>query len=246
MASGREEAARIVCSPPSAQAPAVHDFLCDRLRQYFFVGGMPECVKAFTESGSLKEAFAVQEEICDTYRADFAKYRPGADPACLNGVFSAAARAVGRQVQYAKLVDGFSNPTIKKAFDLLCMAGVLHRVPAADPSGLPLGASASARIFKCLLVDIGLLRHLSGMPADVEYGKPDLLQIYRGAMAEQFVGQELRARQGGELYYWSRRAKSSSAEVDFLGRQGIGTIEKTTALQSEWLTITGASRPQRQ
>ena len=85
-----------------------------------------------------------------------------------------------------------------------------------DPSGLPLGASAAENIFKALLVDIGLMRYLTGMPLDVEYGKTDLLNIYNGAMAEQFVGQEMRLTQQGDIYYWSRRAKSSSAEVDYV------------------------------
>jgi predicted AAA+ superfamily ATPase len=50
----------------------------------------------------------------------------------------------------------------------------------------------------------------------VEYAKDDLLDIYRGAMAEQFVGQEMRAAQGPDLYYWAREARSSAAEVDYL------------------------------
>ena len=63
--------------------------------------------------------------------------------------------------------------------------------------------------------DVGLMQHLCGMPVDVEYAKTDLLDIHAGAMAEQFVGQELFAA-GQELHYWARGAKSSTAELDFL------------------------------
>ena len=66
------------------------------------------------------------------------------------------------------------------------------------------------------MVDIGLMGHLTGMPVNVEYQKPDLLGVYRGALAEQFVGQEIVLSQQENLYYWSRRAKSSSAEVDYV------------------------------
>ncbi len=66
------------------------------------------------------------------------------------------------------------------------------------------------------MLDIGLMRYLSGMPNDIEYAKSDLLAIYRGAMAEQFIGQEMLVSQKGGLYYWDRQAKSSSAEVDYL------------------------------
>jgi predicted AAA+ superfamily ATPase len=66
------------------------------------------------------------------------------------------------------------------------------------------------------LLDIGLWQRLSGIRTDIEYLKTDLLDVYRGAMAEQFVGQELLVSQDSELYYWSREAPSSTAEVDYL------------------------------
>lgn len=215
-ALGNSEAAQTVLGAPSAVPEAVHDFLCRELRQYFFIGGMPESVKAFTESSSMQDSFEVQAEICETYRLDFAKYTPQVDKSCLNAVLTTVTQSVGQQIKYARLADGYSNPTIKKAFELLCLAHFVRKVPAANPGGLPLGASASAKIFKALLVDIGLMRYLSGMPVDVEYSKPDLLSMYRGAMAEQFVGQEMAVSQGNALYYWSRHQKSSSSEVDYL------------------------------
>jgi predicted AAA+ superfamily ATPase len=89
-------------------------------------------------------------------------------------------------------------------------------VSSTSPSGLPLGASASATKFKALMVDLGLMQHLCGMPVDLEFPKTDLLTIYQGALAKQFVGQELAAAGQEPLHYWSRDAKSSSAEVDFL------------------------------
>jgi predicted AAA+ superfamily ATPase len=150
------------------------------------------------------------------YRQDFSKYTPHVDRNCLTAVFASVARNVGRQIKYSHLAEGFSHPTIKKAFDLLCLAQVIRRVPSASPSGLPLGATASARNFKALMVDIGLMQHLCGMPMSGDYAQKDLLAIHQGATAEQFVGQELTAAGHSELHYWAREAKSSSAEVDFL------------------------------
>ena len=128
----------------------------------------------------------------------------------------AAAKAVGQKIKYARLTDNFSNPNIKKAFDLLCQARFLHKVPSASPAGLPLGATASERKFKALIIDIGLMQNLFGISADTEYARQDLLSIYRGALAEQFVGQELLACLDNEVYFWSREEKSSTAEVDYL------------------------------
>lgn len=214
-ATGHQDAAQTVLKRPFKVSESIHAFLCDELRRYFFVGGMPESVMAFAETGSMRASFEVQEEIVETFRMDFSKYSPKSDKHCLNGVLTAAAKNVGQQTKYSRLAEGYSNPTIKKAYDLLNLAGVLRKVSSTDPSGLPLGASASSKIFKTVLLDVGLMRYLTGMPTDVEYSTPDLLSIYRGGVAEQFAGQELSVSQNGNLYYWARNAKSSTAEVDF-------------------------------
>lgn len=215
-ATGNQSAAEAILREPASISPPVHDMLCEELKRYFFVGGMPACVKAYRESGSFNDAFEVQAEIIDSYRMDFVKYTPQVDRFCLDAVFSSIAQQVGSQIKYAHLGEGYSSQTLKKAFELLCLANVIRKISSADPSGLPLGATASSKIFKSLMLDIGLMRYLSGMPADREYAKTDLLAIYRGAMAEQFVGQEMAVSQNGSLYYWDRQAKSSSAEVDYL------------------------------
>ncbi len=215
-AIGHNEAAGILLESPKAVSEPVHALLCEELRKYFFIGGMPESVLSYVESGSMQEAFEVQAEICETYRMDFAKYRPQVNKDCLNSVLTSLSQNVGQQIKYSRLATGFSNPTMRKAFDLLAMAKIITKIPSADPSGLPLGASSSDKVFKCLMVDIGLMRYLTGMPVDVEYQKAELLNIYQGGMAEQFVGQEMLLSQNGSLHYWSRQAKSSSAEVDYL------------------------------
>ncbi len=123
---------------------------------------------------------------------------------------------MGQQIKYSRLGGSHSHTTAKRAFDLLCMAKVVKRVPSVSPIGLPLGAKVSANRFKAIMVDIGMWQHLSGMKIDLEYAKNDLLDVYRGAMAEQFVGQEMLISQHNDLYYWSRETRGSSAEVDYL------------------------------
>jgi len=215
-AIGNAPAAKAVLGNPADISPAVHELLREELKRYFFIGGMPEAVKAYLNNHSLRDAFEVQKEIAESYRMGFAKYTPKVDRFSLDSVFTSLPQHIGKQIKYARLGEGFSRLVLKKAFDALCLAQVARRVPSVDPSGLPLGATASAKLFKALMLDIGLLRYLSGMPNDIEYAKSDLLAIYRGAMAEQFVGQEMLVSQQGGLYYWDRQAKSSSGEVDYL------------------------------
>jgi len=215
-AIGKDKAAEAVLEEPGETSEAVHTMLLDELKRYCFVGGMPEAVATFVASRSVQGAFEVHAELCDTYRQDFSKYARRSDPDCLNATLSGVAQGVGQQVKYSRLAEGHSHTTIKRAFDLLCKARVITRVPSARPSGLPLGAKVSANRFKAILVDVGLWQHLCDMKVDSEYTKNDLLDVYRGAMAEQFVGQEMSVSQGLDLHYWSREAKGSTAEVDYL------------------------------
>jgi hypothetical protein len=215
-AAGNDAAAETVAGPPGPVSEATHRFLMNEIRRYGFVGGMPEAVQAHASTGSLEEAFAVQAELCESYRQDFARYAPRVDPRRLDEVLLSVAQRVGSQVQYARLSREVTGPTAKHAFDLLCQARVLRRVPACDPSGVPLGASARRSRFKALVLDVGLWQHLSGLRVPTEYSRDDLLAVYRGTMAEQLVGQELVVSQGSEVFYWAREARGSSAEVDYL------------------------------
>jgi predicted AAA+ superfamily ATPase len=93
---------------------------------------------------------------------------------------------------------------------------LLHRIPACDPSGLPLGATANPVKFKAALLDIGLMQRACRLPVESALDSGDLLSLYRGKLAEQFVAQEILATGEGELFYWARDARGSSAEVDYL------------------------------
>jgi hypothetical protein len=190
--------------------------LVDELRKYFFIGGMPECVKTFVETKSLAQVFEIQSDLISTFRQDFSKYARKADSSCLNSVLFNVSQKIGEQIKYSELADGFSNPTIKKAFELLETARLVKKVKAASPSGIPLGASAKEKKFKSVLLDIGLMANLNGINISKEYMKSDLLSVFRGAMAEQFVGQEILASTNSDLYYWAREASGSSAETDYL------------------------------
>lgn len=215
-ATGHSQAAGILTAPPCRQPESVHRLLLEELQKYAIVGGMPECVSVYAETGHLWEACSIQADLAQTFREDFSKYAPYADKNCLRTVFTSVATSVGRQIKYTRMAEGFSHTTNKRAFDLLCLARVARKVKAADPSGLPLGAGASDKKFKALFVDIGLMQHLCDLPPDRILSRKDLLAVYNGALAEQFVGQELLASGRENLYYWAREARNSQAEVDYL------------------------------
>lgn len=208
--------AELILASPQKLSESIHKMLTDEVRRYFFIGGMPECVKTYSDTHKMKDVFDIQADLVNTYRQDFSKYAPYSDKRCLNSVLSSCTKKVGLQTKYSRLAEGFSNPTIKKAYDLLSTARLIRKVSSASPAGLPLAATASERKFKTIILDIGLMTYLSGLPVQTEFNKLNLLSVFNGALAEQFVGQEFIAAGQNVLYYWSRDAKNSNAEVDYL------------------------------
>lgn len=224
LATGKELLASETAQKPCRLADNIHQLLKDELKKYFFIGGMPECVKTYVETGSIAEVFTIQSDLIATFRQDFAKYAQYSDKRCLNTVLSSVAQQVGAQIKYSRLSEGFTNPTIKKAFELLETARLIRKVIASNPGGMPLGAGTNDKLFKAVTLDIGLMSNLCGLNIAKEFQQTDLLSIFRGALAEQFVGQELVASGSGDLFYWSRQAKSSNAETDYLIEAGNGLV----------------------
>jgi len=73
-----------------------------------------------------------------------------------------------------------------------------------------LGATANQKKFKGPMLDIGLLQRLCQVPVELELKQENLLAMYRGKLAEQFVAQELLAWHSSELFYWARDARGSN------------------------------------
>lgn len=216
LAIGKEQMAEYLKKSPGNTAEKIQKMILNELRTYFFIGGMPECVKCYRDSGSMIEAFSVQSEILDSYRDDFSKYKPHIDTTCLDAVFLNVAKSIGEQLKYTRLNVSHSSQMNHKAFDLLAKAKVIHKIPACDPSGLPLGATANQKKFKAAMLDIGLMQRICQVPAELELKHENLLAMYRGKLAEQFVAQEMLTKSNSGLFYWARDARGSSAEVDYL------------------------------
>jgi hypothetical protein len=209
--------AAAICNEPIIEiSESSHGFLIEQLRIYWFAGGMPECVKEYENSKSIKSAAEVQDEICETLRWDFNKYKPKTDVNCLSTVFSGVAANVGQQIKYTGLTKDFTIPTIKKAYESLTMARIVHKVKSVSSPGIPLEVHASDKKFKSLFLDIGLMNRVMGIDYNEALNHKNLLAIYRGQLAEQFVGQELATVSNKQLYYWAREAKNSNAEIDYL------------------------------
>jgi len=201
--------------------PAViHTRLSTYLKRYLVLGGMPESIAAYAESGSFLESESIKHAILDTFRDDFGKYGPRIDTERLRMVFARLPRLVGTRVKYTHIDRDARSAEIAAALNRLAQAQLVYAVRRSAANGIPLGAEASPQNFKIIFLDVGLLTTAVGLNAlDLEPTE-DTLMIHRGMLAEQFVGQHLLYdRPSWEplmLHYWSREKKGASSEVDYV------------------------------
>ncbi|MCA9430209.1 MAG: ATP-binding protein [Candidatus Omnitrophica bacterium] len=206
---------------PSDPIPdSIHSRLLERLRVFWVVGGMPLAIKNYIESGDTRMVAQEHQSLLQTYEDDFAKYEGRVHPHRLRKVFRRLPALIGGKIKYSKIDPEERSRDLIQSLDQLEMARVLYRVHHSAGNGVPLGAEADDRDYKPLFLDIGLVSTSLGLDLVSQSRVEDLLMVNEGTLAEQFIGQHLLYRgpsyKRPELYYWNRKEKSSSAEVDYL------------------------------
>lgn len=205
----------------------IHNKLVDFLRTYMLVGGMPEAVKTWVEYHDYIRCQEVQDDIVVTYEDDFPKYKMNVDPTLLRRTLRSVAVQAGKKFVYTKVGLDYKTAEVKKAVELLTLAGILHPVTHTDANGLPLGSEEDKSYQKMLLLDTGLLLRLLNMSlGDVSELTTQILTASatdlanKGPMAEMVAGLEMLHNMSPnirhELYYWVRHAKNSQAEIDYI------------------------------
>jgi len=208
-------------SPSVDEIPNVaHQQLLKKLRDYFFVGGLPEAVQVFGEGESLQEVAAVHRSIVSTYQDDFSKYTKQNDLFLIQKIFNYIPKSLGKKVKYTNISRDARAAQVKKGISLLTKARICHRVKHSHCTGLPLAAESSETVYKLIFMDIGLVNHICGCDWRTMAAFDDRQLVNEGGIAEQFIGQHLIDISGGLdqplLHYWLRERKSSNAEVDYV------------------------------
>lgn len=206
-------------SPSSVPRAAQQHFL-KKLRDYFFVGGLPEAVQTFHEEQSLQEVSAVHRSITATYQDDFSKYARQNDLILIQKIFNAIPRSLGQKVKYTNVSREHRSAKIKNGISLLTKARVCHQIKHCHCTGIPLAAESSDNVYKLIFMDIGLASHICGCDWRTMAAFDDRQLVNEGGLAEQFIGQHLIDISGGleppSLHYWLRERKIANAEVDYV------------------------------
>ncbi len=205
----------------------IHQALYVRIREYLALGGMPAVVREYLETKNFLRCQEIQTAILTTFRNDFGKYAKHTQHKYLQAIFARAPGLIAQWFKYSKLDPDTPARTLKNALDKLRDAGLIILVHATSGVGLPLNTHENPKKFKLLFLDVGLVKRACNLDLEVLF-KNDLMLINEGALAEQFVGQELLAYLGKEdmntLFFWIREEKNSSAEVDYLAAIGSQVI----------------------
>lgn len=203
----------------SSIPPVIHQRGIDLIKQYSIVGGMPKVVHAFKERQSLNECQHLQAQIINTYRDDFNKYGKRIDSAICEVIFNKASNLLCKNFKYTEVDPDLQSKQIKPALLALIKAGVYRQIILASASGIPLNSNLVFKKFKLLFLDIGLIKQMTRLGAEV-LQSDNLHLIHQGALMEQLVGQELLTYQPmnslPELFYWRRDKRGSQAELDYL------------------------------
>ena len=189
----------------------------DLLRLYYFIGGMPEAISAYLQSGDFSEVRNVQQDILDAYRGDFAKHSGAAIGERCRLIFESLPRHLAKENKkfvYGVVKKGARGRDLDDALQFLIDAGLVTKVKRIAAPGIPLAAYADEASFKLFCVDVGLLGALADIDSSTIVDGNALFTHFKGAMAEQYVCQQLTSDCGFVPYYWS--AAKGGAEVDFV------------------------------
>lgn len=191
----------------------VHDKLLEMFYLYLVVGGMPEAVQKFVETGDFMEVGVVHDSIIEQYKVDFTKYEKK-DRLKLIGAYNlipSELNSKNKRFIFTDLDRNLRFDEYEDSFLWLSNAGVAVPVYNTTEPVVPLAINRKSNLFKLFLSDVGLLSTLYGNTTRLK-----LLDrgedINCGAVFENAVSQELLAK-GFRLYYYNSK---KHGEIDFV------------------------------
>ncbi|MBC2888591.1 ATP-binding protein [Gordonibacter massiliensis (ex Traore et al. 2017)] len=187
------------------------------LKDYYFVGGMPEAVMAFAKNSDYSEARTVQKRITTDYERDFSKHLDARETEKVLAVWNSLPAHLAQENKkfvFGRIAKGSRAKDYESALTWLSQAGLVHVVPRITKPGIPLKAYRDSGAFKVFTLDVGLLGAMSELNARSVIEGNRLFEEFKGALAEQYVCQQLISECHLAPWYWS--AENSRGEIDFI------------------------------
>lgn len=217
LAMGKEQLVELLRSNSWAALTPLRGMLTELLRQYYFVGGMPEAVKTYVERGDIWEVRSIHSKIIDAYRNDMSKHVPKQQVQRINMVWNSIPSQLARDNKkfiYGALRKGARANDFGIAIQWLVDSGLVHKVHRISKPVVPLKFYEDMASFKLFLLDCGLLGALSETPPEQILIGDNVFEEYKGAFTENYVLQQLKSLSRTFVYYYSN--DNSTLEIDFV------------------------------
>lgn len=225
LAKGEKEAYKLLVNRDFDTINLLHDKYTDLLRQYYYVGGMPEAVLRYVRTDSLQEVRRIQQEILQGYDLDFSKHAPREQVPRIRMVWNSIPSQLFKENKkfiYGTLRKGARAGDFELAIQWLVNSGLLYKVPRCSKPELPLGIYEDLSAFKLFMVDLGLMGAMVNTdPAQVLI-KNDIFKEYKGGMTEQYVLQQMKSKGIAPIYYHT--TDRSRLKLDFVIQRGAKII----------------------
>jgi predicted AAA+ superfamily ATPase len=176
-------------------------------------------VRTWTEHRDMERVEMRQQEILLSYERDISRHAESKSIAKIWNVWQSIPGQLARENKkfvYSLIRKGARAKEYEDAIRWIAQAGTIHLVTRVEKPGLPLAGYEAPHDFKIYYGDVGLLRKKAELERTVLMGDGAIFREFKGALAENFVLQEL-AEQFRTIHYWSSAA---TAEVDFIVQNG--------------------------
>ena len=187
------------------------------LKNYYFVGGMPEVVDSFRQNHDYNEVRNIQKNILSQYKGDFGKHASVNEITKINMVWDSIPMQLAKENKkffFGKIKEGARSSEFEIAIQWLTDSGLVHKVNRVTEPKIPLSAYKNFSIYKLFILDIGLLCAMSELDAKTILDENNLFVEFKGALTEQYVLQQLICDTNYTPYYFG--TDKATFEQDFL------------------------------
>lgn len=224
MARDKNDILTLLRSADIATISMLHTTLITLLREYYFVGGMPEAVSTFINTFDANAVRKVQNDILFTYRSDMSKHVSPNEAARISMVWQSIPSQLAKENKkfiYSAVKAGSRAKDFEKAIQWLVDAGLVYRISRVKNVALPLKFYEDFAAFKLFLLDVGLLGALSEIDPGKMLLSDDAIKEYKGALTENYVLCQMECIDRLYPYYYLR--EDSKLEIDFVVQHN-GTV----------------------
>lgn len=216
-ALGEERIAKALAEADKEVAATLHLKCVELLRQYYFTGGMPECVSSYCRHGSVIKVRRIQDSLLESYRNDISKHAPVREMERINLVFQALPAQLVKENKkfiFSAVRKGARASEFETAIQWLVDAGIAIKTCRISVPKVPLRFYEDFNAFKLFLLDCGLFGAFAGTEASEILIGDNVFEEYKGAFSELYVLQQLLPNLSDKVYYYS--GDNSQIEIDFL------------------------------